>query len=60
MRRPGVAMTISQPIRSLKPCSSRDKPPMTETVRNPSGVAETKNVQVGPKIVCQNIYLADP
>ncbi len=37
IRRPGVAMTISQPSLSLNPCSSRERPPMTATVRMPSG-----------------------
>jgi hypothetical protein len=37
INRPGVAMTISQPSLSLKPCSSRERPPMTATVRMPSG-----------------------
>ena len=39
IRRPGVAITISQPSRSLKPCSSLDIPPMIATVRISSFLA---------------------
>ena len=46
---PGVPMTISQPSLSLKPCSSRLNPPMTETTLMPSGFP---NFTVSSSICC--------
>ena len=44
-------MTISQPCLSLKPCSSREIPPITATVRIPSG---RPNLRVSSSICWAN------